>query len=150
MFYDFINKYTDMFGWINEWSFCAAKASHIFFNKKYWHIWDINVWNFNVSITNEVICFEHPGHDKPLSALYTTVGEGFHKLNCVDSTQSVPVSGSTHLNISSAATSRWLSWWPYWMKQPMRFLLLDEATNEIPAISVCFRSRYCWFCLTWI
>ena len=32
-----------------------------FFNKKYWHIWDINVWNFNFSLTNEVVSFEQPG-----------------------------------------------------------------------------------------
>ena len=42
-----------------HWSF--AKASHIFSTKKYWHIWDINVWNFNVSLTNDVVSFEQPG-----------------------------------------------------------------------------------------
>ena len=32
-----------------------------FFNKIYRNIWDINVWNFNVSLTNDVISFEQPG-----------------------------------------------------------------------------------------
>ena len=32
-----------------------------FFHQKYWHIWDINVWNFNVSLTNDVVSFEQPG-----------------------------------------------------------------------------------------
>ena len=32
-----------------------------FFNKKYWHIWDINNWNFNVPLTNDVVSFEQPG-----------------------------------------------------------------------------------------
>ena len=34
-----------------------------FFVKKYWHVWDINVRNFNVSLTNDVISFEQPGPD---------------------------------------------------------------------------------------
>ena len=50
MFYDFITKYIENFCWKNESSFCNAKASHIFFNKKYWHVWDINVWNFNETL----------------------------------------------------------------------------------------------------
>ena len=43
-----------MFGWKNE------SFSH-FFNKKYWHISDINVWNFNETLTNDVVSFEQPG-----------------------------------------------------------------------------------------
>ena len=39
----------------------SAKASHIFFNKKYWHIWDINFWNFHETLTNDVVSFEQPG-----------------------------------------------------------------------------------------
>ena len=27
------------------------------------HIWDINVWNFNVSLTNDVASFEQLGPD---------------------------------------------------------------------------------------
>ena len=34
-----------------------------FFQQIYWHIWDINVWNFNVSLTNDVISFEQLGPD---------------------------------------------------------------------------------------
>ena len=60
MFYNFITKYTDIFCWKNERSFCPASFSH-FFNRKYWHIWDINVWNFNDMLTNDVVCFEQPG-----------------------------------------------------------------------------------------
>ena len=29
-----------------------------FFQQKYWHIWDINIWNFNVSLTNDIVSFE--------------------------------------------------------------------------------------------
>ena len=32
-----------------------------FFQQKYWHIWDINTWNFNVSFTNDVVSFEQLG-----------------------------------------------------------------------------------------
>ena len=32
-----------------------------FFNKKYWHISDINVWNSNEMLTNDVVSFEQPG-----------------------------------------------------------------------------------------
>ena len=32
-----------------------------FFNKKYWQIQDINVWNFNETLTNDVVSFEQPG-----------------------------------------------------------------------------------------
>ena len=37
-----------------------SKSFSHFFNKKYWHIWDFNVWNFKVLLTNEVISFEQP------------------------------------------------------------------------------------------
>ena len=32
-----------------------------FFQQKYWHIWDIYIWNFNETLTNDVISFEQPG-----------------------------------------------------------------------------------------
>ena len=32
-----------------------------FFNKKYWHIWDINVWNFNIELSYEGVSFEQLG-----------------------------------------------------------------------------------------
>ena len=44
-----------------------------FFQQKYWHIWDTNVWNFNVSLTNDVVSFEQPG-----PAVLTKVISGDH------------------------------------------------------------------------
>ena len=41
-----------------------CKSFSHFFIKKYWHIWVINVWNFNVSLTNEVVSFEQLGPGK--------------------------------------------------------------------------------------
>ena len=35
-----------------------------FFQQKYCHIWDINVWNFNETITNDVVSFEQRGPDR--------------------------------------------------------------------------------------
>ena len=32
-----------------------------FFNKKYWHIWEIDFWKFNETLTNDVVSFEQPG-----------------------------------------------------------------------------------------
>ena len=61
MFYDFITNYSDIFGRKNEKSFCNANAFHIFFNKRYWHISDINVGNFNKTLTNDFVKFEQPG-----------------------------------------------------------------------------------------
>ena len=34
-----------------------------FFQQKYWHIWDINIWNFHETLTNDVVGFEQPGPD---------------------------------------------------------------------------------------
>ena len=33
----------------------------MFFNKKYWRIWDIDIRNFNETLTNDVVSFEQPG-----------------------------------------------------------------------------------------
>ena len=42
-------------------SFCTAKATHIFFSKKFQHIWtSLNV-NVNESLTNHVVSFEQLG-----------------------------------------------------------------------------------------
>ena len=41
-----------------------CKSFSHFFNKKYWHILDINVWNFNETLTNDVVSFEQPGPDR--------------------------------------------------------------------------------------
>ena len=40
-------------------AFALQKLSY--FQQINWHIWDINVWNFNVSLTNDVVSFEQPG-----------------------------------------------------------------------------------------
>ena len=32
-----------------------------FIQQKYWCIWDINFWNFNEMLTNDVFSFEQPG-----------------------------------------------------------------------------------------
>ena len=37
----------------------CKSVSH-FFNKKYWYIWDNNIWNFD-TLTNDVVSFEQPG-----------------------------------------------------------------------------------------
>ena len=34
-----------------------------FFNKKYWQISDIKVWNFKKTLTNDVVSFEQPDPD---------------------------------------------------------------------------------------
>ena len=39
----------------------VCKSFSHFFNKKYWHFWDINVWNFKETLTNDVVSFEQPG-----------------------------------------------------------------------------------------
>ena len=39
----------------------AVQKRLTFFQQKYWPIWDINDWNFNVSLTNDVVSFEQPG-----------------------------------------------------------------------------------------
>ena len=33
------------------------------FALQYWQISDINVWNFNETLTNDVVSFEQPGPD---------------------------------------------------------------------------------------
>ena len=53
-------KYTDIFVEI-MWEAFALQKLLTFFDKKYRHIWDINVWNFNKSLTNDVVSFEQPG-----------------------------------------------------------------------------------------
>ena len=41
----------------------ALQKLTFFHKKKYWHILDIKVWNFNKMLTNDVISFEQPGQD---------------------------------------------------------------------------------------
>ena len=50
--------------WLKKWEKLLqlhCKSFSHFFNKKYWHIWGINVWNFNETLTNDVGSFEQPG-----------------------------------------------------------------------------------------
>ena len=50
-------------------SFCTAKATHIFFSKKFQHICvSLNV-NFNESLTNDIVSFEQLGPSLQLSFL---------------------------------------------------------------------------------
>ena len=42
-------------------SFCTAKATHIFFSKKFQHICVSLDVNFNESLTNDVVSFEQLG-----------------------------------------------------------------------------------------
>ena len=41
-------------------AFAVQKLLKIF-DKKYWNIWDINIWNFNEMLTNDIVSFEQPG-----------------------------------------------------------------------------------------
>ena len=47
----------------NMSSFCTAKATHIFFSKKFQHICISLDVNFNESLTNDVVSFEQLGPD---------------------------------------------------------------------------------------
>ena len=46
-----------------HWNFLLKKWESFsnFFNKKYWQISDIKVWNLNETLTNDVVSFEQPG-----------------------------------------------------------------------------------------
>ena len=39
----------------------AMQKLRTFFQQKYLCIWDINVWNFNRTLTNDFVSFEQPG-----------------------------------------------------------------------------------------
>ena len=47
-------------------SFCTAKATHIFFSKKFQHICVSLDVNFNESLTNNVVSFEQLGSGKKI------------------------------------------------------------------------------------
>ena len=34
-----------------------------FFQQKYWHKSDSNIWNFNKTLTNDIVSFEQPDPD---------------------------------------------------------------------------------------
>ena len=57
----FNTQYSDIFCWKNVSSFCTAKATHIFFSKKFQHICVSLDVNFNESLTIDVISFEQLG-----------------------------------------------------------------------------------------
>ena len=72
MFYDFITKYTDIFCWKNAKNFAVQKLL-TFFQQKYWCIWDINIWNYNDTLSNDVLSFEQLGLDRKMFHLSTTL-----------------------------------------------------------------------------
>ena len=43
----------------------AVQKLLTFFQQKYWHISDINVWNFKETLTNDVVSFEQTRLDSP-------------------------------------------------------------------------------------
>ena len=45
-------------------AFALQKLLTFFQQKKYWHIWNVNVWNFNVSLNNDVVSFEQLGPER--------------------------------------------------------------------------------------
>ena len=51
-------------------SFCTAKATHIFFSKKFQHICISLDVNFNESLTNDIVSFEQLG---PVLLVTTTL-----------------------------------------------------------------------------
>ena len=61
MFYNFITKYTDIFCWKIREAFALQKLLTFFQQKILAYILDINVWNFNETLTNDVVSFEQPG-----------------------------------------------------------------------------------------
>ena len=64
--------------------FCAAKATHIFFSKKFQHICVSLDVNFNKSLSNDVVSFEQLGPDKGLSYLLT---EPLNTTECMNGEQ---------------------------------------------------------------
>ena len=64
LYYNFITKYTDIFVEKMREAFALT-----FLQQKYWHIWDITVWNFNETLTNDVVCFEEPQRNVSIAAV---------------------------------------------------------------------------------
>ena len=58
-----ITKYTDIFIEEMREAFAVPKLLTFFQQKKYRHISDINIGNFNEMLTNDVVSFEQPGPD---------------------------------------------------------------------------------------
>ena len=56
-------------------NFCTAKATHIFFSKKFQHIYvSLNV-NFHETLTNDIVSFEQLGPGSHKSYLPSTMDE---------------------------------------------------------------------------
>ena len=55
MFYDFITKYIDIL-LKKTWEKLLTD-----FQQKSWHISHIDIWNFNETLTNNVVSLEQPG-----------------------------------------------------------------------------------------
>ena len=53
-------KFQNLISQIRQY-FVQCKSFSYFVNKKYWRISDINVWNFNKTLTNDIVSFEQPG-----------------------------------------------------------------------------------------
>ena len=41
----------------------ALQKHYTCFQQKYWHIWEINFWKFNETLSNDVVSFEQPGQE---------------------------------------------------------------------------------------
>ena len=61
-------QYFEFFAEKNVSSFCTAKATHIFFSKKFQHICVSLDVNFNESLTNNIVSFEQLGPDEQYKA----------------------------------------------------------------------------------
>ena len=53
--------YIEIFCWKKWEKLLQCKSFSHFFNKKYWLIWEINLWKFNKTLSNDVVSFEQPG-----------------------------------------------------------------------------------------
>ena len=103
--YDFITKNTYIFGW-KKWEkllHCFCKSFSHFFNKKYWHIGDINVWNFNEMLTNAVVSFEQPDPEEQCRLLFPFNFVTQHRLIIVY----VVLSWNVKLQILTMVQSTW-------------------------------------------
>ena len=66
---------------LQKWEkFLQCKSFSHFSNEKYWHIWNINVWNFNDTLTNNVVSFEQLG---PSLLAWAKANSLLHKKNFV-------------------------------------------------------------------
>ena len=60
--YSYIKKYTDIYVEKMRETFALQKLLTLF-QQKYWRISEINVLNFNETITNDVVSFKQPGSE---------------------------------------------------------------------------------------